>query len=101
MGISWASLLCFAIIPYPYNFGLLFLNGLPLGLIWGIVFSFLEGRRYTEILGAIMASSFIFASGIVKSAGRMLIDYCSISDFWMPFCTGFLFLPFLFWEYIC
>jgi MFS family permease len=96
IGISWFALFLFALIPYPYNFWLLFFNGLPLGLIWGIVFSFLEGRRYTEVLGAIMASSFIFASGIVKAAGRFLIDYFGITEFWMPFFTGLLFLPFLF-----
>ena len=96
IGISWLALFLFALIPYPYNFWLLFFNGLPLGFIWGIVFSFLEGRRFTEVLGAIMASSFIFASGIVKAAGRFLIDYLDITEFWMPFFTGFLFLPFLF-----
>ena len=96
IGVSWMALLLFALIPFPYNFILLFINGLPLGLIWGIVFSFLEGRRFTEVLGAIMASSFIFASGIVKSAGRMLIDIFGASDFWMPFLTGLLFLPIFF-----
>ena len=98
--IAWLSLFLFALIPYPYNFWLLFVNGLPLGLVWGIVFSFLEGRRFTEFLGAIMASSFIFASGIVKSVGRFLIDYFAITDFWMPFFTGLLFLP-LFFLGIC
>jgi len=96
MGIAWLSLLLFAIIPFPYNFLVLVLNGLPLGLIWGIVFSFLEGRRFTEVLGAIMASSFIFASGVVKAAGRFLIDHFGVSDFWMPFLTGLLFTPILF-----
>jgi len=57
--IAWLVLLLFALIPFPYNFWVLFFNGLPLGFIWGIVFSFLEGRRYTEVLGAMMASSFI------------------------------------------
>ena len=96
MGIAGMSLLLFAIIPFPYNFLVLIMNGLPLGLIWGIVFSFLEGRRFTEVLGAIMASSFIFASGVVKAAGRMLIDNFGVSDFWMPFLTAVLFIPILF-----
>lgn len=93
--IAWLALLLFAMIPAPYNFILFLVNGLPLGLIWGIVFSFLEGRRYTEILGAMMASSFIFASGIVKSAGRLLIEQFHVNEFWMPFFTGLLFIPFL------
>jgi hypothetical protein len=96
IGFAWLALFLFALIPYPYNFWLLFFNGLPLGLIWGIVFSFLEGRRFTEVLGAIMASSFIFSSGIVKAVGRFLIDNFGINDFWMPFFTGLLFLPLLF-----
>jgi len=96
MGIAGVSLLLFAIIPFPYNFLILIVNGLPLGLVWGIVFSFLEGRRFTEVLGAIMASSFIFASGVVKAAGRMVIDNYGVSDFWMPVLTAVLFIPILF-----
>jgi MFS family permease len=96
IGVSWLALFLFALIPFPFNFWLLFFNGLPLGFIWGIVFSFLEGRRFTEVLGAIMASSFIFASGIVKALGRFLIDSFGITEFWMPFFTGLLFLPILF-----
>jgi hypothetical protein len=57
----------------PYNVSFLFLNGLPLGMVWGAVFSFLEGRRFTELLGAGMASSFIASSGIVKATGRTLV----------------------------
>jgi len=93
--ISWIALFLFAMVPAPYNIIFFLANGLPLGLIWGIVFSFLEGRRYTEILGAMMASSFIFASGIVKSAGRMLIEQLKITEFWMPFFAGLLFIPLL------
>ncbi len=96
MGSAWASLLFFAITPYPYNFIFMFLNGLPLGLIWGVVFSYLEGRRFTEVLGAVMASSFIVSSGFVKAGGKMLLDNFAVSDFWMPFLTGLLFLPMLY-----
>lgn len=31
MGIAWFSLLLFAVVPYPYNFPFMLLNGLPLG----------------------------------------------------------------------
>jgi hypothetical protein len=95
MGFAWASLFLFAITPYPYNFVWLFFNGLPLGMIWGVVFSFLEGRRFTELLGAAMASSFIVSSGFVKAGGKTLIDSYGVGDFWMPFLTGLLFLPLL------
>jgi sugar phosphate permease len=44
------SLLLFGLVPVPYNILCLFLNGLPLGMVWGIVFSYLEGRRFKELL---------------------------------------------------
>ena len=50
--IAELALVLFAVTPAPWNIALLFLNGLPLGMIWGIVFSYLEGRRFSEILGA-------------------------------------------------
>src|SRR5277367_6459967 len=35
IGIAWLALLFFAITPAPYNIIFLFINGFPLGLIWG------------------------------------------------------------------
>ena len=58
-GISW---LLFAIVPPPYNVIFLFTNGLPLGMVWGMVFGYLEGRRFTEVLGAGLSVSFIFSA---------------------------------------
>ncbi len=95
IGLAWLALFFLGVTPYPYNFVLMFFNGLPLGMIWGIVFSFLEGRRFTELLGAGMASSFIVSSGLVKAAGRTLIDDYGVGAFWMPFFTGLLFVPLL------
>ncbi|WEK34295.1 MAG: DUF5690 family protein [Candidatus Pseudobacter hemicellulosilyticus] len=96
IGISWMALLAFALAPAPWNIACLFLNGLPLGMIWGLVFSYLEGRRTTELLGAVMSISLVFASGFVKTAGRTLIEDWQVADRWMPFCTGLLFvLPLL------
>jgi Family of unknown function (DUF5690) len=92
IGIAELSLLGFALVPTPYNIVFLFLNGLPLGLIWGIVFSFLEGRRQTEAMGAGLAVSFILASGVSKSIGKTLITDYQIPTFWMPFATGALFI---------
>jgi hypothetical protein len=88
-------LLLFAVVPAPYNFPFMFLNGIPLGMIWGVVFGYLEGRRATELLGAIMASSFIISSGIVKGSGKFLLDNYHVSDMWMPFLTALLFTPVL------
>jgi hypothetical protein len=95
MALALLSLLGFGLVPFPYNAIFMLLNGLPLGLIWGVVFSFLEGRKFTEILGAFMASSFMIASGIVKSIGLFLIQQFSISETWMPFCAAMVFVPIL------
>jgi hypothetical protein len=42
-----------------------------------------------------MASSFIVSSGLVKSVGRFVLDNWAVSEFWMPFVTGLVFLPIL------
>jgi len=101
IGLAELALLGFALMSPPWNFLFLFLNGLPLGLIWGLVFSFLEGRGVTEVLAAILSSSFIISSGMVKSIGAYLMFNFGMSEFWMPFCTGMVFiLPLLFFTWL-
>lgn len=90
---SWLALLGFALVPASYNIVFLFLNGFPLGMIWGLVFSYLEGRKTTEFMGALMSISLIFASGFVKTVARTLMSFAAVSDYWMPFLTGLVFLP--------
>ncbi|MFD3003862.1 DUF5690 family protein [Pontibacter toksunensis] len=92
-GISWLSWLFFALVPLPYNIVFLFINGFPLGMLWGVVFSYVEGRRSTDFIGATLAVSFIFASGFVKSVGAWLMVQFGVSEFWVPFCTGAVFAP--------
>jgi hypothetical protein len=92
IGIAWVSLLLFAIIPAPYNLVCLFINGLPLGMIFGLIFGLLEGRRTTEIMGAFLATSFIFASGLAKTVGKWLLINLQVSEWWMPFVAGAFFL---------
>lgn len=94
IGFAHAALLLFAIIPAPYNAIALFLNGMPLGMVWGLTFGFLEGRRTSEALGAGLSASYIVASGFVKSAGKWVMDL-GVSEMWMPFVTGLMCLPFL------
>lgn len=91
IGLAELALLLFGLIPPPYNFVCLFLNGLPLGMVFGIVLGFLEGRRQTEILTASLCTSFIVADGVVKSVGGALLER-GISAYWMPFLTGLIFL---------
>lgn len=90
--IAQLSLLLFWIVPSPYNIIFLFINGLPLGLIWGLVFSYLEGRRFTELMGAGLSVSFILSSGIVKSVGKWLMLEFNVSEFAMPFITASIFI---------
>ncbi len=95
IGFSWLALLAFAVVPAPWNVAALFLNGLPLGMIWGLVFGFMEGRRTSEVLGSILCASFILSSGVVKSIGKWLMIDLHVSPFWMPAATGAIFLPLL------
>lgn len=87
-GISW---LCFGLVPRPYNIIFLFTNGFPLGMVWGMVFGYLEGRRFTEVLGAGLSVSFIFSAGFAKSVGGFIIRDWGTSETWMPFVTSCLF----------
>lgn len=89
---AWCALLLFAIIPAPYNIIFLLLNGFPLGMVWGLTFSFLEGRRATEFMGAVLSISFIFSSGVVKTVGKYILLDWHTSEMWMPFITGALFV---------
>jgi len=117
-------LLLFAVVPPNWKVVAIFFNGLPLGMVWGLVVAYLEGRRTSEALLAGLSCSFILASGIVKDIGKNLMagaeklnifginvpwlgqqrltvpnplaSFGRISEFWMPFAVGLLFvLPLL------
>ena len=101
VGSSWLALLGLALTPAPWGILFLFLNGFPLGLIWGIVFSYVEGRRTTDFIGSALAVSFIFSSGFVKSVAKWLMLHVDISEKWMPFATGAVFaLPMVLFIYL-
>ncbi len=101
VGISWIALLLFAVVPPPFNIIFLFINGFPLGLLWGIVFTFVEGRKATDFIGAALAVSFIFSSGFVKSVAKYLQVDFHVTDWWLPFLTGLVFiLPLLIFVYL-
>jgi hypothetical protein len=91
IGLAELMLLGFAVVPNAIKPGFIFFNGMALGLIWGLVFSFLEGRTNTELLGAGLSVSFVVASGWTKSAGVYLLSL-GVPQFWMPFTTGLLFV---------
>jgi hypothetical protein len=85
------ALVLFAVAPAPLDALCLFLNGLPLGLVFGLVLGFLEGRRLTEAFVAGLCTSFILADGFVKSAGAWVLTL-GVPERWMPAATGALFV---------
>ncbi len=92
IAIAEVGLVLFALTPPPFNIFWLFCNGVPLGMVFGMVLGFLEGRRNTEALAAGLCASFIVADGVTRSAGDALLQ-AGVSEFWMPALTGLLFVP--------
>ncbi len=87
------ALLLFAVLPPNLKVVTIFFNGLPLGMVWGMVVLYLEGRQTSELLLAGLSCSFIIASGMVKDVGRALMGNFGVSEAWMPVATGACFLP--------
>lgn len=93
--LSEISLIAFGLLPMPYNIMALYFNGLSLGCMWGIIFSFLEGRRTTDILASIMGVSMALSSGVAKSLGLYTLNVLHVSEFWMPALIGAIAFPLL------
>lgn len=93
VGFGLLMLLVFAFVPPHLKLVALFMNGLPLGMVFGIVFSYLEGRRNTELLAAALSATFIFSTGFVKTTGVWLLQDFGVNEWMMPFLTGLLFFP--------
>ncbi|OOQ56673.1 hypothetical protein BC343_19050 [Mucilaginibacter pedocola] len=91
IGFAELMLLLFGIASRPWNLLFMLLNGLPLGVIFGLVLSFLEGRKQTEFLVAGLCASFILSDGVSKSVGATLLLW-GVSENWMPFMAGLVFM---------
>ncbi len=91
-GSAWLCLLVFALLPAPWGMLPMFVNGFLLGFMWGVIFSYLEGRRTTDFMGAVMAVSFIFAGGFTRTVGKWLMVEWNVTEGWMPFFTGLVFI---------
>jgi hypothetical protein len=101
VSIAWLCFLFFALVPPPYGIPFLFINGFVLGLLWGVIFSYIEGRRATDFIGAAMAVSFIFAGGFTRSVAKWLMIEWGVSEQWMPFMTGVVFaLPLVLFTFM-
>ena len=90
--LSFIPLLLFPLFSSPWNIVFLFLNGLPLGVLWGLIFSFVEGRKTSDFIGAAMAVSFIVSSGFVKTVAKWIQLTYQVQENWIPFYTGLVFL---------
>jgi len=91
--VSEFFLVVFALVPVGVlKVVAIFCSALPLGMVWGLVFGYLEGRRLTDLLGAGLCCSFILASGFAKSLGTWLMSV-GISEGWMPAVAGLLYFP--------
>ncbi len=113
IGWAQAALVLYGLLPDDWKFIAIFFNGLPLGMVWGLVVWYLEGRRTSELLLAGLSLSFIIASGVVKDFGRALMEggvaqwwhavpvvgsaigdaIGKVGEGWMPAIAGFHFLP--------
>lgn len=90
-----AALVGFGLLPMPYNVIAMFVNGLSLGCMWGVIFSFIEGRKVTDILASLLGVSMVFSSGFAKSFGLFAMNDLHIDQFWMPAVIGGCALPVL------
>jgi len=100
VAIALGSLFLYAICPAPYSIIFLFINGLPLGMIFGYIQGFLEGKTNSELLIASLGASFILADGVSKSVGSWLLQIQTPIQ-WMPFSAGLLYLlPLLFFVWM-
>ncbi len=55
--VAEAALIAFGMLSAPYNVIAMFVNGLSLGCMWGVIFSFIEGRKVTDMLAACWESA--------------------------------------------
>lgn len=89
------ALMGFAVLPLPLNVLSMFFNGLALGCMWGVIFSFIEGRRMTDLLASLLGISMVISSGFAKSLGLYVMNSWHVSEFWMPALIGGCALPLL------
>ena len=95
VAVAELSLILFGALPRPFNVFALFFNGLSLGCMWGVIFSFLEGRRVTDLLASLMGLSIAVSSGTAKSIGLFVMNNLGIGEFWMPALIGAFAFPLL------
>lgn len=66
VALAELALVFFGLLPQPFNVFALFFNGLALGCMWGVIFSFIEGRKVTDILASLLGVSMAVSSGMTQ-----------------------------------
>ena len=89
--IAELALLGFAVLPENLKVAAIFINGVPLGMVWGLVSRYLEGRKTAELLFAGLSCSYILASSSVRTVGGWTMEN-GVTQFWMPAVVGAIFL---------
>ena len=84
VALAELALVFFGLLPQPFNVFALFFNGLALGCMWGVIFSFIEGRKVTDILASLLGVSMAVSSGMAKSMGLFVVNTFGVTEFWMP-----------------
>lgn len=90
VAVAESAWILFGALPPRFGVVCLFLNGLPLGMVFGLVLGFLEGRRLSEVFIAALCCSFILADGLAKSVGLELLQ-AGTPERWMPAVAGAVF----------
>lgn len=83
VALAELALVFFGLLPQPFNVFALFFNGLALGCMWGVIFSFIEGRKVTDILASLLGVSMAVSSGMLiyieyKNKTQEKCNYCTI-----------------------
>lgn len=87
LALGAAALVALGMLPLAMAPACLFVNGLALGLVWGLVFSFLEGRRVSDALGALAAAGYLLAGGVTRGLGDALA-LAGVPGLWVPAAVG-------------
>jgi hypothetical protein len=93
--ILWAgvALALFGLLPPDLKPLAMFLNGLPLGMVWGLCVRYLEGRGTTELMIAGLSCSYVIAGAVTRDIGRdVVMKQWGVPEEFMPVVTGLLFL---------
>ncbi|WP_020470255.1 DUF5690 family protein [Zavarzinella formosa] len=94
LGVAgWAELMLLAITVLPPALWplALFGNGLPLGIVWGLVVRYLEGRRISDMLLVGVSTAFLMAGAATKDVALWILAH-DVPREWMPAVAGFVFL---------